>query len=454
MRILWIEDFGKADPETLVGQLFPFTSDRFVEVLGIAIMALRQHDVEGTEAEWEEAYDEIGDAYHEIRPVVHESQFNKILESGRLNEDFDLALIDIDLTEGFFDKSPDGVTLCEEGEWIYRKLHDTKNGLDSEKLAFLTANKDKVPSISERLCRLWHMDNVVAFGKDEPQRLNEWLQKQDEDYGRLRRGILDGKKFASHLVKKTGYKPSFPPVHPFTDEELLGYLIGIRSPSDSKNLRNTLDDIASLWERSTPSMYSSAIQTAMHYTLTNVRNCYAHNRQVTVLPQDVAMLYILNMRAVFDDCSSQLRQYEKVLLKLFRPLANISASQLKDCLTRAYREAWSDYDDKVANEEKHYKKIKTLSWEKESQNGIKSKYRHFNEIANQLVDSEKEGKIARRQLLIQCFWVILGGPPKGNGKSANVALDRPIAEYWCDQLLLATLSHCFPEWDKYEQNWI
>lgn len=453
MRILWVEDFGKADPETLVGQLFTFASDRFVEVLGVTIRALRQRDVEGTEAEWRDAYDEIGDTPHEIHTVVHESQFSTILESGRLNEDFDLVLIDIDLTEGFFDKSPDHVTLGMEGQWIYQKL--LQKGFLSERLAFLTANKDKVPAMSEQLRRLSFIEDVIAFGKNESQELNKWLQGQDEGYLRLRRGVLDGQQFARHMIENTAYEPVFPPGNPFSRNELLDYLDRIRveflnpklPPSDFTTLPKFLDRIVGLWERSQLGAGSSPIQTATHYTLKNARNWCTHNRITYVLPEDVALLYILNMRAVFVDRPSHLRSYEKVLLKLFPCVAEIPTKHMGDCLSRAYRSVWNDYHTKVTEKETDYKG-KCLSWMYERSDHTKSEYRYFNDICNQLVNSAIEGKIDRRQLLIQCFWVVLGGSPKGNGNFAKIVLEQPLAADWCQQLLVATISHCFPGWDK------
>lgn len=457
MRILWVEDFGKANPETLVGQLFPFASDRFVEVLGITIMALRQRGVDGTDAEWREAYDEIGDTPHEIHSVVHESQFRKILDSGRLNEDFDLALIDIDLTEGFFEKTPNGVTLGLEGQWIYQKL--LQKGFLSERLAFLTANKDKVPAISEQLCRLSFIDNVVAFGKDESQSLNNWLQGQNEGYLQLRRGVLDGQQFARGHIENATYEPAFPPGNPFSRNDLLNYLDSIRvtfqnpklPPADFTALPKFLDRIVGLWERAQLSMEPTPIQKATYFTLKNARNWCAHNRLTSMSTQDVALLFILNMRTVFDDEKNDLRSYEKVLLKLFPNGAENPAKHLDDCLTRAYRSAWHDYDVKVMREETDYKG-RCLSWEKESQDGRKSEYRYFNDICNQLVDSEIEGEIARRQLLAQCFWMVLGSSPKGNRSLAMVVLEQPLLADWCQQLLIATIPHCFPGWDKALEN--
>ena len=457
MRILWVEDFGKADPETLVGQLFTFASDRFVEVLGVTIMALRQREVEGTEAEWRDAYDVIGDTPYEIHPVVHESQFSKILESGHLNENFDLALIDIDLTEGFFDKSPDGVTLGMEGQWIYQKL--LQNGFRPERLAFLTANKDKVPVMSEQLRRLLFIEDIVAFGKNESKDLNKWLQEQDEGYLRLRRGVLDGQMFARHLIENAAYEPVFPAGNPFSRNELLNYLDSIRvtfqnpklPPAEFTTLPKFLDRIVGLWERAQHGGNLSPIQTATHHTLKNVRNWCAHNRLAFVFTQDVALLYILNMRSVFDDQQSHLRCYEKVLLRLFPCGAEIPPKHLGDCLTSAYRSAWNDYHTKVTVRETDYKG-KCLSWEKERPDGTKYEYTSFNEISNQLVDSAIEGKIAPRQLLAQCFWVVLGGWPKGKGRHARVVLDLPLAADWCQQLLVATIPHCFPGWDKSLEN--
>jgi len=453
MRILWVEDFGKANPETLVGQLFSFASDRFVEVLGVTIMALRQHDVEGTEADWRVAYDEIGDTPYEIHPVVHESQFSMILKSGRLNEDFDLVLIDIDLTDGFFDKSPDHVTMGLEGQWVYQKL--LQKGFLSERLAFLTANKDKVPEMSEQLRRLSFIEDVVAFGKNESQALNKWLQGQDEDYLRLRRGVLDGQQFARHLIEKAAYEPVFPPGNPFSRNDLHNYLDSIRvtfqnpklPPADFTVLPKFLDRIVGLWERAQLGRNSSPIQKATHHTLKNVRNWCAHNRLAFVSPQDVALLYILNMRTVFDDQQGHFRCYEKVLMKLFRCEVEIPSKYVGNCITSAYRSAWNDYDSKVKLGETDYKG-NCLSWEGERQNKTKYEYTSFNDISNQLVDSAIEGKITRQQLLAQCFWVVLGGWPKGKGNDARVVLNQPLAADWCQQLLVATIPHCFPGWDK------
>lgn len=460
MRILWIEDFGEATPETLIRKLFVFGHENeiFAEVLEAVAFDLK-NGVTVSDQEWGKAYQEVGEIAHEIRVVVNREQFDEICKSGRLVEFYDVALIDVDLTSRFFDIYPKKVETGIEGKWIYAQL--LHSGLPARCLAFLTANQDKVQPIREDLSESLFIDDVAAFGKDGdgPQNLDRWLNERDSKYVRLRRGVLDGERFAWDLVERGKCEVSFPPgsQNEYSRDDHLDYLDRIRCrfyrpdlpPSQSAVLSSYLREIVDPWERAAPKEFNQENR-AYSCTLKNARNWVAHQRLSYVTPCDMALIFILHMRAMFNDGSDTLRTYEQVLLRLFAerlpepPDRNI----LDQALTAAYLAVWYGYDIKVGRDEKD-RKGKHLSWKKpQMENGQSNpqpprEYQYFNEIANQLAEAAEQGEVKYSQLLVQTFWVVLGRL-KGSGTTATVSLDLSSQPNWVKKLLAASLRHCFP----------
>lgn len=460
MRILWIEDFGEATPEALIGKLFVFghESKDFAEGLGTVATELKDGATFSDQL-WYEFYQAVGEIAHEIRVVVNRKQFEEICRPGELVENYDFALIDIDLTNNFFDAYPNKVEMGKEGKWIYAQL--LQSGLPAQCLAFLTANQDKVQPIREELSESLFIDDVAAFGKDDdgPKNLDRWLKERDSKYVRLRRGVLDGERFARNLVECGKCELSFPPgsQNEYSRDDHLDYLDRIRyrflwpflPPSEFGVLSSHLREIVDPWERAAPKEFNQENR-AYSCTLKNARNWVAHQRLSYVTPCDIALIFVLHMRAILNDGSDSLRTYEQVLLRLFAERLPESPDRniLDQALTAAYLAVWYGYDTKVGRGEKD-RKGKHLSWKKpQMENGQSNpqpprEYQYFNEIANQLAEAAEQGEVEYSQLLVQTFWVVLGRL-KGSGTTATVSLDLSSQPDWVKNLLAASFRHCFP----------
>ncbi|MDO8843362.1 hypothetical protein [Methylicorpusculum sp.] len=178
----------------------------------------------------------------------------------------------------------------------------------------------------------------TIYEKSAPE-VQAWVKTCYENpYSRLRRGIIEGCRHLKTLsedklrfkdfVKDPEKKPSLEDFHDYLDvlEQFLP--LSIHENKDSTSLYKLFIRIlAHEWEAAEPKQLNSQKELfAFSWIMKMTRNWLAHSKVFEQLtPQDVAYLFIVNMRAMFD-LGDDLLPYEKHLLSLFTNV--ISADEM------------------------------------------------------------------------------------------------------------------------------
>jgi hypothetical protein len=260
------------------------------------------------------------------------------------------------------------------GFYIYNHL--IRSGVPAENICFLTGEKASTLEFLDH-CRSALMPQPTAFEKSDSgfQKFRDWLrQRQENPYVTLRRAVIDGCDYLRHLVEADeasiqfrefiGSKGADP--ERITRDGNINYLdtlaallpnIGhadTRSGADDLRVeqlyRLFVRTLAHEWEdaaspvnlrRDLPPKQMSLLRT-LGWIMKNVRNWMAHNSVINQLAaEDVAFLFLVNMRAMFD-LGPKVAPYERPLLALFsrdspQPAPGLSEDQLRDALVQSYR---------------------------------------------------------------------------------------------------------------------
>jgi hypothetical protein len=259
------------------------------------------------------------------------------------------------------------------GFYIYNHL--IRNGVPFENICFLTGEKESTLEFAEH-CRTALMPQPTAFSKSDSgfAEFREWLRQRREDpYVTLRRGIIEGCEYLRSRVEadETVFQfgafiaPKGGDVDRVSRDEILGYIDTLQAflpPIGHTEGRSALEikrieqlyrlfvrTLAHEWDAANPGnlardmpMKQKNILSALGWIMKNVRNWTAHTSVINRLEaQDVAFMFLINMRAMFD-LGPKLVTYERVLLALFsngddRLVTQLVEEQLRDALVHSYR---------------------------------------------------------------------------------------------------------------------
>ena len=173
----------------------------------------------------------------------------------------------------------------------------------------------------------------TIYEKSAPE-VQEWVKARHENpYSRLRRGIIEGCKYLKILTEDKLRFNGFikDPEKQISPADLHDYLEVLEnflplSPCDSKSsnlYKLFIRILAHEWEAAEPKQVSQKERYAFAWIMKITRNWLAHSKVFEQLtPQDVAYLFIVNMRAMFD-LGHELLPYEKHLLILFKDVLSV-----------------------------------------------------------------------------------------------------------------------------------
>jgi len=173
--------------------------------------------------------------------------------------------------------------------------------------------------------------------KDDDADIKKWLNDAHRDYFVLRRGIIEGcqelKKLKAKLrfdkFSKDDKKPALLDADDYLD--VLENFLPLREPGNKASLYKLfIRTLAHEWEESVEPKKIDDDQTTLAFSwiMKMSRNWLAHSKVFEQLTdQDVAYLFIVNMRAMFD-LGDNLLPYEKHLLSLFTDV--ISTEKMQD----------------------------------------------------------------------------------------------------------------------------
>lgn len=305
------------------------------------------------------------------------------------------------------------------GFYIYNHL--IRNGVPTENICFLTGEKESTLEFHKH-CQSALMPQPTAFTKSDSgfQEFRDWLRRRQEDpYVTLRRAVIGGCEYLRHLVEADAAKIQFREFigskgaepERITREEIIDYLdtlaallpnIGhadTRSGADDLRVeqlyRLFVRTLAHEWEdaaspvnlRRDMAVKQKTILRTLGWIMKNVRNWMAHNSVINQLAaEDVAFLFLVNMRAMFD-LGPKVVPYERSLLALFsrngsQLVPGLIENRLRVALVHSYR------------------KVKDRVLARQVRDAIR-----FHDLVNNLVlANESVGGVGFLCLLRQMFW--------------------------------------------------
>jgi hypothetical protein len=166
------------------------------------------------------------------------------------------------------------------------------------------------------------------LSKDDTADIKQWLSDAHSDYFVLRRGIIEACRQLKKLKEKLRFnkfgnedkKPVFLDIDDYLD--VLENFLPLREPSNKAALYKLfIRTLAHEWEESVEPKKIDDDQTTLAFSwiMKMTRNWMAHNSTAifnSLMEQDVAYLFICNMRAIFD-LGDEVKDYEKDLFLLF-----------------------------------------------------------------------------------------------------------------------------------------
>lgn len=247
-----------------------------------------------------------------------------------------------DYTETQYESKDNGLfeKACKElqviaGFYLYTHLV-VELGFPKAHILFCSNHGDEVTSIQKAFKKAKiSLPQIYEKSKSEVQL---WVKHcYNDQYSRLRRGIIEGCKYLRNLtdeklrfnkfIQEQDKQITLEDLHNYLD--VLENFLPLREPPDKSTFYKLfVRTLAHEWESANPREFrylarqeSKPELFAFAWIMKMTRNWLAHSRIFeNINEQDVAYLFIVNMRAMFflDD---SLMGYERHLLQLFEPLS-------------------------------------------------------------------------------------------------------------------------------------
>jgi hypothetical protein len=398
MNILWVEDFGgKADSgknilNQLFGSLLSFDS------WDNDLLSIKSHP-----SDLENFCKQV--SRHCIYLCRNYFDYIEFKNNASILASIDVIILDIRLDNGEhvdFDleipKPYDNKEHFHNNAGFYIFSDLVHLGFVNDKICFMTG-EDSTFSDFRKKCAEIYVPEIRCFEKRDKKgydHLRHWLNQQESDYTKLRRGIIEGcRLIAQNLSEKdilfnrfiTGKDKTF------TLDDALDYL---------KALENSLP----LYECNSKELYKLFIRTLSHeweatdsktitelaWIMKNTRNWIAHNSALfnALDERMVAYLFMINLRLMFN-LSDEVQNYEKILLSLFEQETVIAHFPFS----------------------KTYLHVKNLVLQERSRSKYIKDSFEFNELANALQQPQssiRHDKALFYKLLYQMFWLLTSKP--------------------------------------------
>lgn len=336
MNILWVEDFGgglQAGKNTL-NQMFG----------DLICFDAWNNDVFSLKTKPTDLYDFCTQqkCRHTIYLCLNYFDYAEFKGKLTILNQIDAVIIDVRLDNDFDSNkeipSPytDKIKFHENaGFYIFNDLIHL--GVPAERVCFMTGEKNSIDDFKEK-CSSIYIPKVNAFEKKdaEYEKLRIWIKSQESDYIKLRRGIIAGCQYLKEQKDKLRFdkfckegKSAFLDIDDYLST-LEGFL-PLREPVDKKTLLKLfIRTLSHEWEESVePKELDDKGSFAFSWIMKMTRNWIAHNSTAIftdLTEQDVAYLFICNMRAMFD-LDNTVQIYENHLLLLFK---NVDVGKIKN----------------------------------------------------------------------------------------------------------------------------
>ena len=347
MKILWIEDFGQLDSGV---NTLTLMFQNLLSFDNIKKDTLNLIDYPNQLAQFCQQQASVHCIYlcrnyfdyadfKNNHAIVNE--IDAIILDIRLNNgdhvDFDLAIPEQYSNTPDFHKNA--------GFYIFNDLIHL--GFSAEKMCFMTGEDSTFGDFKTK-CREIYIPEIKCFEKRDKKgydKLRVWLQEQESDYVKLRRGIIEGCKQLKELKEKLCFdkyskddkKPAFLDMDDYLD--ILESFLPLREPSNKAALYKLfIRTLAHEWEESVEPKRINDDQTtfAFSWIMKMSRNWMAHNSTAifnNLKEQDIAYLFVCNMRAIFD-LGIDVKGYEKNLFILFNKSEETKAFKSSELIVK------------------------------------------------------------------------------------------------------------------------
>lgn len=324
MNILWIEDFGGGlDTGTQTLNLL------FQDLLSFDNWDEDERSLLSSPADLQN-YCQDNSALHCIYLCRHYFDYEDFKDNNDLMKKIDLVIIDIRLDNQVdFDRGIPISSLdknkfhTEAGFYIFNDLVHFE--FPVEKMCFMTGETNSLNEFSTK-CDQIYMPRVCGFEKSDAgyQKLRCWINNQAIYYCILRRGIIEAceylkdKKIRFCQYSADDKKQAELDVENYL--EILQVFLPLRKPDDTMAMYKLfVRTLAHEWDEAVKpkKLDKQQVTLAFSWIMKIARNWSAHTRVFDRLrAQDVAYLFIINMRAMFD-LGGDSALYEKHLFSLF-----------------------------------------------------------------------------------------------------------------------------------------
>lgn len=314
--------------------------------------------------------------------------------------------LDLDIPEAYADNKTK--FHANAGFFIFNDL--IYLGFPEKRMCFMTGEKNSLKDFTKK-CSEIYMPEVIPFEKTDAdyENLRDWIKKQESDYVKLRRGIIEG---CNHLKTLSEAKLDFNSFINETDKQIslndmrdyLGILanfLPLRVPDNKTAFYKLfLRTLAHEWE-------AAKEVTALAWIMKSTRNWMAHNSNLfdALDEQMVAYLFIINMRLMFN-LGNDVLPYEKKLFSLFNKEA-LSDQEFRPISTN-----------RLMPVSKAYRDLKNLVQDENVKDAFP-----FGALANNIQESNssyRNDKALFTKLLYQMFWLNTSKPKVSTGKQRNV----------------------------------
>ncbi len=299
---------------------------------------------------------------HDIALIHH---FGDFLKLANVSMAFDVVAIDINLSRGVPKDVPlpTGYEDAEEfhqraGLYIYSQL--IRTGFPDSQICFLTGERESTFADFDQHCRAAFIPRPAAFGKNAEgyAQFRAWTDEHARSkYLIIRRGIIEGCRQLLEIAKETQKGIRF---RDFLDPEsftecsvdeylaatMFDYLYALPQflpatpPPQSTQphfLRLLARALVHEWDEKTTLRRVHGQVQGFAAVLKHARNWMSHTQALNELtPQDVAYLFLLNMRAMFS-LPTEVARYEQILLAVFDGAGQLPPErELKSTMAASY----------------------------------------------------------------------------------------------------------------------